>query len=230
MNNSNYYQNTYVSKHNLVLTFAWMSLGLVVTGFTSVFFTVSGLFYWLLTTVPFAILGLCILQIGLTFAMGAAMRSATATMIKVLYLIYTITFGITLSSLAYAYDLGTISMAFFVSAAYFICLTIIGLTSKKDFSKIGTLCIGALIALLVTQLLLTLFRVSMSERLICLVGLLIFTGITVFDVQRVNQLISFDNGDVVSQEKVSVYLALQLYLDFINIFLYIVRLLGSRRK
>ncbi len=230
MNNLHTYQNTYVSQHNLVITFAWMTLGLIITGFTSILFALSGLFVQLLMVFPYAYVVLIVIQIALTIGMGVSMRSATATLIKVFYLIYAVTFGISLSSIAYVYSLGTISMAFFVAAAYFICLTIIGITTKKDFTKIGTLCIASLIALVITQLLLTLFRVSIDDRLVCLIGLLIFTGITIYDVQRVNRLVCFDNGDVVSQEKISIFLALQLYLDFINIFLYILRFLGSRRK
>ena len=74
-----------------------------------------------------------------------------------------------------------------------------------------------------------LFGVSFDTRMISIVGLLLFTGITAWDIQRMNKILYLSNGDVVSQEKIAIYMALELYLDFLNIFLYILRLLGYNR-
>lgn len=230
MNNSNYYTQARVSQHSLVMTFAWMTLGLLVTGITSTFFLASGLFIWMIINAPFMIIGLLVGQIALTIAFTFAMRKATATLMKVLFLIYAVTFGVSITSVAYAYGIGVVSLAFFVAAIFFICLAIIGVTSKRDFTGIGMFALSALIALIITQVILMIFRIPLSTRFICLAGLLIFAGITIFDVQRASRLLTFDNGDVVTSEKISIYLALQLYLDFINIFLYIVRLLGSKKR
>ena len=83
--------------------------------------------------------------------------------------------------------------------------------------------------LIISQAVMLLFGVSFDTRMISIVGLLLFTGITAWDIQRMNKILYLSNGDVVSQEKIAIYMALELYLDFLNIFLYILRLLGYNR-
>ena len=230
-NNMNYYfGSTQAKQHALTITFAWMVAGLALTGFCSLFFTISGLYYWILYRMPFLVFGLLIVQIGIAFGIGAAMRSASSTMIKVLYLVYAVTLGINMTSICYAYNLGTICMAFFTTAIYFVCLCVVGLTSKRDLSSIGTICFAALIALLITQVIMAIFGFNMNTRLLSIVGLLIFSGLTAWDMQRMNQLLITTDGYPVEQEKVSIFMAMQLYLDFINIFLYILRLFGNNSR
>ena len=83
--------------------------------------------------------------------------------------------------------------------------------------------------MIISQAVMLLFGVSFDTRMISIVGLLLFTGITAWDIQRMNKILYLSNGDVVSQEKIAIYMALELYLDFLNIFLYILRLLGYNR-
>lgn len=207
----------------LIRTYTWMFVGLLVTALTSYLLYTTGLFYLLMSgPLPFILL---IAQLGIVIGFTSAMKKATATTMKVLFIIYAITLGFSMTSICYVYGLGTVFIAFLVSAIYFGCLVIIGFTTKRDLSKIGTICLAGLVAMIITQAFLLLFRFPASTRLLCIVGLLLFTGITAWDVQRTNQIMSTTTG--VTQEKFSIYMALELYLDFINIFLYIVRLLGS---
>ena len=149
---------------------------------------------------------------------------------KVMLVLYAICMGVSLTSIGYVYDVATIGTAFLVSAVYFISLAVIGTTSKKDFTSFGSLCMIGLFVLIITQCFMMLFRVSMDVRLLSIVTLLIFTGITVWDVQRMNRLLIQSDGSVVAQDKIAIFMALQLYLDFLNIFLRILQLIGMGNR
>lgn len=213
-------------RRGLLKTYTWMFFGVLLTALTSFLMYTTGLYYYFCVG-PMPLL-LVLVQFGIAFGFSGAMRSATSTTMKVLFIIFAVTMGISLTSIGIVYQLGTIFIAFLVSAVYFLCLVAIGMTTKRDLSSIGTICIAGLLALIVTQVVLMLFRVGMSTRLISIIGLLLFTGITAWDVQRTNQIMANTSG--MTQEKFAIFMALELYLDFINIFLYILRLLGSNNR
>lgn len=219
----NAYSPAQEKRNGLIKTFSWMFFGLLITAATSYILYATGLFYTLLSG-PIPLL-LVIAQFGIVIAFSSSMQRASASTMKLLFIAYAITLGVSMTSICVVYGLGTVSIAFLVSAVYFACLVIIGFTTKKDLSKIGTLCIAGMIALILSQAIMLLFRVPGTTRLLSIVGLLIFTGLTAWDVQRANQLMNNTIGE--TQEKFAIFMALELYLDFINIFLYIVRLIGS---
>jgi uncharacterized protein len=220
----NFYQNTFSNNTTLSKAFQNMSIGLFITAITSFVAYSSGLYYTVVSSFPMIGILLLIVQVVLTFTMSRSLNSTTSVgSMRAQFFVYSLMMGFTMASLGYAYSLGQISAAFLVSAIYFICLAIVGKTTKKDLSKLGTICTVALFALVITQLLLTLFRVSMDVRLWSIVGLLIFTGITAWDIQKLDRM-SYG----LTNDKLAIYFALELYLDFINIFLYILRLMASR--
>lgn len=213
-------------RRGLLKTYTWMFFGVLLTALTSFLMYTTGLYYYFCVG-PMPLL-LVLVQFGIAFGFSGAMRSTTSTTMKVLFIIFAVTMGISLTSIGIVYQLGTIFIAFLVSAVYFLCLVAIGMTTRRDLSSIGTICIAGLLALIVTQVVLMLFRVGMSTRLISIIGLLLFTGITAWDVQRTNQIMANTSG--MTQEKFAIFMALELYLDFINIFLYILRLLGNNNR
>lgn len=227
------YENLYVSqgevRKSLAKTFLYMGLGLVITAITSYFLYATGSFYWMIarmSLIPFVLL---ISQFALIFSFTSAMRHSTAGKMKVLFLTYSIVMGITTTSWLYVFNFSTITLAFLISALYFVCLAIIGYTTKRDLTSLGTICLTGLGILLVSQLVMMLFGAQMNVRIVSIIGLLIFTGITAWDMQRLNQLLILNDGDVLAQEKISIYMALELYMDFLNIFLYILQLLSNNR-
>ena len=214
--------NTNFLNRSIAKTFVWMMVGLLVTTLTSFTMIVTGMWYVLLTGVsPFILM---IAQIGIAIWFTASMRSASPTKLKVLYIVYAITLGITLTPISLVYSSGLIFVAFMVTAVYFACLAFVGFTTKKDLTSLGTLCMVGLITLVISQLVLMLFHFNGSTRLISAVGLLIFTGLTAWDMQRMKAILAQTTG--ITQEKFTIYMAFEIYLDFINIFLYILRLLG----
>ncbi|WP_294729407.1 Bax inhibitor-1/YccA family protein [uncultured Faecalibaculum sp.] len=208
-------------------SYGWMAGGLVITFAVSALLYSSGTFLNLLINMPALSLILALVQIVLTIAISAGLYRMRESTMKALYILYAATMGISLTSLAYVYDLGTIALAFLVSAVYFLCMVAVGLTTKRDMTKIGTICFCALLALVITQLVMLIFRVPMMMRLIAILGLIVFTGLTIWDIQRLPALLAQTEGTMM-EGKMAIFMALELYLDFINIFLYILRLLGSR--
>ena len=230
-NQNNSWSSPYDSTRKAVLnSFMWMFGGLLLTAATSFLLYQSGFFLRMLYSMPMLSLILAIAQIALVIGFSAAANKATAQGMKVLFLLYSVTLGISMTSLAYVYNFGSIAIAFAVASVYFGCLVIIGFTTKRDLTKVGTLMIAGLIALVITQLVMMLFRINMDTRLISIIGLLLFTGITARDVQRMHKSLYITQNDSMMQEKMSIYFALELYLDFINIFLYILRLIGNNSR
>ncbi|MGM9890658.1 MAG: Bax inhibitor-1 family protein [Floccifex porci] len=220
--------NSRVSQHSLVVTFVWMVIGLLISAITSIVFISSGFVYYFFTSGFLSIL-LMVAQIAIVIAFSALLYRASSSTLKGLFILYSFTLGISLTPTFLYYGLGMAYIAFIVTAIYFGSLAIIGFTTKKDLTSLGVICTGALMALILSQLILMIFHVAAFERVICFIGLLIFTGITIWDMKRLNQLLYY-NGGMVSDDSISIFMALQLYLDFINIFLYVLRLLGSRRN
>lgn len=214
---------------NLTKAFVWMAIGLMVTGITSFVCYASGFFYYMVYTKPLLAWILILLQFVLVIGFQASIYKWSVGASKALFILYAITLGISLTSVLIAYSFDRVSLAFIISAVYFGCLAFIGKTTKRDLSSIGTLCMIGLFVMVISQLVLSLFHVSMSTRLYSIIGLLLFTGITAWDMQRMNHLLIGSDGQPVLQEKLAIYVAFELYLDFINIFLYILRLLGNKR-
>ena len=135
------FENTYYPQETLrkalTTSFVWMALGLLVTAATSYLCYSTGWYLWMLTSMRMIGLLLFIVQIGLVFAFQSAMQRSTATGIKVLFMVYAVTFGISLTSLFYTNSQAQLTAAFLISAVYFICLAFIGLTTKKNLNSIG---------------------------------------------------------------------------------------------
>lgn len=219
-------------QNSILKAYGWMFAGLLLSAATAFVFSRFGLFEAMAMNMPMLLMLLPIVQIGLAIGFTASMRRASVTTLKVLFILYAGLMGISLSSLAFIYDYGTLFLAFFISALYFGTLVFIGITTKKDLSKLGTIALAALVVMLVSQLIMMIFRISGNVRLFSAIGLLIFAGLTAWDVQRLNKTMLYSQGEPVAMNKWAIYFALELYLDFINIFLYVLRLLGmgSRRN
>ncbi len=213
-------------KKYAVKTFAWMTLGLLVT--TVVAFAVysSNLVYYLYDS-GFIPLILLFAQIGVTVALAARFMKMSVTGTKFLFLTYSILTGITFSILGLVYLPGTLAAAFLITTVYFGSLTIIGYTTKMNLLRFGPVLFAGLISLVIVETIFLFMGADISTMAFSVVGLLLFTGITAYDVQKLKVLyLSYEN-DIEMQNKLSIYSAFQLYLDFINIFLYVLRFLDK---
>lgn len=213
---------------NLVYSFVWMLVGLVLTAATAAFLLYSGLIISILS-IPMMSLILLVVQFGLIIGMGAMMKTASVNTIRAMFFVYSITMGINLSPIVLIYTGSSITLAFGVCAFYFLCLTLIGLTTKVDLSKIGMLCMVGLFVLIIFSIFSMLLRIPTNTYLLSVAGLLIFTGLTAWDVQRAKRMFEMSESDSLMTEKLSIYFALELYLDFLNLFLYILQLMGKKK-
>lgn len=206
-------------------SFVWMFLGLLVTAGVS--WTVASN-ERLVALVSGAFLPLVIAQFAIVIGLSFLMRRLSAMVALFLFFVYAALTGVTFAGIFLAYDLGTISYAFLSASAMFGGAAVFGAVTQRDLSALGRFFMMGLIGIIAASLLNGLvFRSSGGDFAISIAGVLLFAGLTAYDIQRIK------SGDLAawlgSMEKASVMGALRLYLDFINLFLMFLRLFGSRR-
>ncbi len=212
-------------------TFGWMFAGLLVTFATGIGTVVSGLILPLVTTG--LIFATIIGELVLVFVLSARITKIQPTTATGLFFLYAVLNGLNLSTIFLVYDVGTLVLAFLVGAVYFGVMAVYGAVTRRDLTGWGPKLLGGLVALLIGSLVGSLFslfgvRFGMMDLLLCAVGLLLFMGLTAYDTQMLKHHYAYFGGDAAMLHKASIIGALNLYLDFINIFLYIVRILGRR--
>lgn len=223
----NDYNPSGLRKH-MLKTYTWMMLGVCITFLVAAIAAASNLTIYLLYNVPFYSIIMLVAQIGIVIALSRRVMKASYTSTVVLFLIYSILMGMTMSVYAYIFEIDTIVVAFLAAGVYFASLVVIGSTTKADLSKIGTLCIAGLFAMIIFTLFSFIFSFSVTTLLYSVFGLLIFTGLTAWDAQKAKRLYMQYEGDAQMVKTLGIYSALELYLDFINIFIYILRIIGNR--
>lgn len=206
-------------------TFLWMFLGVLATAITAVYTYSAGIAETMAVDGTFAII--CIAQIAIALIMGFLLRKLSATMITILFFAYSMLTGVTLSTIFYVFEISSITIALFGSAALFGGLAVLGYNSNRDVTSLGSmLTIGLVIGLILSLINLFLGNPLLDIALDWAI-LAIFLGFTYYDMNNIKMFLS---SGMVDTEKVSVYGAFQLYLDFINIFLRILSIFGERRN
>lgn len=170
-------------------------------------------------------------ELALVMGISWGINRLSPTMATALFLLYSVINGITLSSIFFAYSLGTITQAFAASALTFGAMTFVGWTVKKDLSGLGRIVIMALIGLIIASVVNIFWANSTLDSIITYIGVFLFVGITAYDTQRIKAMSEAAEayGDANALRRVAILGALSLYLDFINLFLYILRLFGRSR-
>lgn len=211
-------------------TFFWMFLGLLVTFSTAWWGAMSGVVLRLLFTVPGIHLALLIAELVVVVVLSRRIYTLQVATARVLFFAYALITGLTFSTLFVAYDLAVLILAFGVAAIFFGVLAAYGYLTKSDLSRLGPVLRAGLIVLAVFGLLSLFLPLSSFDRLICLGGIAVFIGLTAYDTQKMKAMYYHYSGDPDLLEKVSVIAALELYLDFLNLFLYLLRFLGKRSR
>ena len=208
----------------------WMALALVVTGL-SAFYTASsprlldaifgsGLF-----------IGLIIAELIMVVVLSARINKMSFVAAGIVFVIYSIVNGLTLSSILIAYTMESVASTFFITAGTFAAMAIIGTITKKDLSSIGQILFMALIGLILATIVNIFLKSSMMSYIISYVGVAVFVGLTAYDAQKIKNMIHQYGTDLSDDNmKLALMGSLSLYLDFINLFLYLLRIFGSRRN
>ena len=209
-------------------TFGWMALGLVVTFAVAFFIDVTPLVFILYGNgiLPFILL---IAELVVVGVLSARVHSLSVGGARALFFLYAIINGVTFAGVFFLYDLNMVIFAFGIAALYFGVLAAYGYITKRDLTRLGPLLFAGLIFLAVFWLLSLFLPLSGFERIVCLIGLVIFMGLTAYDTQKIKLYYASFGGESEMGRKFSIISALELYLDFLNIFLYILRLLARHR-
>lgn len=210
--------------------YVWMTLALVITGFVSMYVAQS---YQLISFIfgnRLALWGMLIAELAVVFYLSARINSISFTKATVMFIIYSILNGATLASIFLVYTMSSIASTFFVAAGTFGVMALYGYITKSDLTRIGNICLMALIGLIIATLVSMFWQNSMLQMIITYVGVILFVGLTAYDSQKIKRLLTSDGIEVTEEtQKIALLGALTLYLDFINLFLYLLRLLGDRK-
>lgn len=219
--------NTTLKQH-MLKTYTWMFLGVLIT-FATAFIVANTSLIYMIFSIPMIPIILIVAQLGVVISLSARLFKMRESTAKILYIAYSVLTGVTFSTLGIVYAQTDIALAFAAATIFFACLVVIGATTKADLSKVGVLCLAGLLAFVIFQVMALLFNWTVDVVLISIIGLILFTGITAWDVQKAKKLYMANEGNQEMLNKLSIYSAFDLYLDFINIFLYILRILGDRK-
>ena len=206
-------------------TYRWMAAGLGVTGVIAMGMASSQAAMDTLVRTPMLFWGLLIAQLILVMAFQAVAQRSSTAVVAGMFFAYAALTGVTFSTIFLVYTMSSIASVFFVTAGAFAGLSVVGLVIKRDLSAVGRFALFALIGLIIASLVSVFVPSAGLNLAICAVGVLIFAALTAYDTQKLRNL--FASGEV--HANMPLVGALTLYLDFINIFLFLLRLFGRRR-
>jgi FtsH-binding integral membrane protein len=206
-----------------------MAAALAVTGLTA-FFLAGSQAYWdfLMTNTSF--LWICMFaELGLVLLLSARVMRMSISAATLLFIAYSVLNGVTLSTIFLVYDLGTIATTFFVTAGTFFAMSVVGYATKMDLSRVGNVLYMMLIGLLIATVVNIFAASDILYWIINYAGVIIFVGLTAWDTQKIKQMFYEYGTNDESGHKLALLGALTLYLDFINLFLFLLRIFGGSR-
>jgi FtsH-binding integral membrane protein len=212
--------------------YTWMTTGIVLTGVVAWYVGQDVELAARLITTPALFWGLVIVQLGAVFVLSAMIKRLNATVAAVIYFAYASLTGLTLSAIFLVYATSSIAYVFGVTAFGFAGLSGIGLVTKRDLGPVGAFCTIGLFGLVGYYLLSMIFPSLMGGQgsfVAAIVGLVVFAGLTAYDTQKIKAMNIIGNEGSDEDRKEAIYGALTLYLDFINLFLNLLRLMGDRK-
>lgn len=208
--------------------YVWMTLALVLTGVTAYGVATSPGIMNALFTNQLLFWGLVIAEFALVIGISAAINKLSLTTATLMFVLYSVINGAVLSSIFIIYTMSSIASVFFITAGTFAVMALIGYTTKTDLSSMGKILFMALIGIIIATIVNIFLKSSGLETIVSYLGVLIFVGLTAYDTQKIkNMLIMAPDAGEASQ-KIALLGALNLYLDFINLFIYLLRIFGRR--
>lgn len=203
--------------------FTWLFIGLLITFASGYALTLNE--QLMIQVLALGILPIAIIEIVIALVLGIRLAKMHPLTMKILYVIYSILTGVTFSVIFVAFEVSSLISIFIITAIIFALLAFYGYTTKRDLTKIGTIALIALLAIIIAGILnIFIFKNTMFDTVLTMLGVLIFIAYIAYDVNKVKQLML-----AIGEEKAAVYGAFQLYLDFINLFIRLLELFGKRR-
>ena len=217
-----------LAKNFMSNVFSWMAVGLIVTACVSWYGYSSGLYLslmmqgrimpWVIMLSPFAFI----------IAMNVGLNKFSSSTLVLLFVLFSATMGVSLSSVFIMYSMGSIAQVFGITAGTFTIMAVLGYTTSMDLTKLGSLLFMGLIGIILASVVNIFMQSGTMDFIISIIGVLIFTGLIAYDTQRIKRIGAGVEYGSESATKLAILAATSLYLDFINLFLFLLRLLGRR--
>lgn len=222
--------NSSVVQPYISQVFGWMSCGLLLTAFVAWYSAQTPAILQLLFSNQLTFFGLIITQLVLVFVLSGMVTTLSGSLATTLFMLYSMLTGLTLSSVFILYTSSSIASTFVVTSGMFGIMTVYGYTTKRDLSSFGNLLFMALIGIILASVVNMWLKNTALMWIITYVGVLIFVVLTAYDTQKLKSIgASLSTSDQDTLRKYSIIGALTLYLDFINLFLMMIRVFGNRR-
>lgn len=221
-------------KNFVANVFAWMGIALAITAFTAYYFASNeSLIFALINpeTGGFTILGwiVTLAPLGFVLAMGMGFQRFSASTLTILFGLFAILMGASLSFILLIYTSSSVFQTFAVTAGMFGIMSFVGYTTKTDLTKFGSLMFMGLIGIILASVVNMFLQSEAMDYIISFIGVLVFTGLTAYDVQKLKRIGAGIQYGSQTAQKLTIMGALSLYLDFINLFLFLLRFLGNRK-
>ena len=208
--------------------YVWMTLALVITGVTAYGVATSPGLMMAIATNKLLFWGLIIAEFGLVLAISAAINKLSLTTATMLFVLYSVINGATLSFIFAIYTMSSIASVFFITAGTFAVMAVIGYTTKKDLTSMGKILFMALIGIIIATIVNIFLKSTGLQMIVSYLGVLIFVGLTAYDSQKIKQMLLMAPDAGEGAQKIALLGALSLYLDFVNLFIYLLRIFGRR--
>lgn len=209
-------------------TYLWMTFALFITGISSLLVVKSPALQSFIFSNSFSMWGLIIAEFVLVMVLASRINRLSLPTAVLMFIAYSILNGLTLSVIFFVYDIATIAQTFFITAGTFGAVSLYGYITKADLSKFGNILVMALFGLIIATVVNIFVASSTLSMIISYIGVLVFVGLTAWDTQKLKEMyIQAEDVDD-STLKMALMGALTLYLDFVNLFLYLLRIFGNR--
>ena len=209
-------------------TFGWMFLGLLVTFLVALAGYVTGAIYYVFL-IPAAVFVLAIAEVVVVLFLSARISKMSVGSARALFFLYAVLNGVVFSAYFLLYDLTSMVLVFGATSLFFGVMGAVGYMTRADLSKLRNFLLGGVLFLAAFWLIGMFINLSQLELIVCTVGIFIFLVFTAYDTQKIRAYHAAYSANPEMAKKASIFSALQLYLDFINLFLYLLRVLGRRK-
>ena len=209
--------------------YLWMTLALVVTGMTAYYVASTPAILYAIVSNQIAFWGLFIGELVLVFVLSSRIMSLSFVTASLMFVIYSIMNGVFFSFILLAYTEQSIATTFLITAGTFGAMSLFGFVTKRDLSAMGRILFMLLIGLIIATVVNIFMKAEGMTLILNYAGVVIFVGLTAYDTQSIKQMLQ-EHGDKEGAEKIALLGSLSLYLDFINLFIYLLRFFGESRK
>ena len=209
--------------------FLWMTLGLAITGLTAFGVATSPALLNIVFGSKLVFWGLIIAEFALVFAVSGAINRLSLATATLLFVLYSVVNGATLSVIFLAFSLAVIAKVFFITAGTFGVMALVGYTTKTDLTSMGKILLMGLVGIIIASVVNLFVHSSGFDLIISYVGVLVFVGLTAYDTQKIKRMCQMAPDAGESMQKLALLGALELYLDFINLFIYLLRIFSNNR-